>query len=92
MDVGTIGNYARENQKEFHWIFALRGLLFDSSLDLSSIVESFTPINQTPQGETETVIFNALSALLRANFGEIVGEEDEDEWDDEDFFALFGRD
>lgn len=72
----------------------LRGLLFDSTLDLSSIVESFSPLNKAPQGDTETAIFKAMSGLLRANFSEIIGEDGDDfgdEWDEEDFIEILGH-
>ncbi|MBC7531979.1 MAG: hypothetical protein H7318_10405 [Oligoflexus sp.] len=62
----------------------IRSFFFDETLDLSTLLGPFLPMNAKPQNEIETFLFNSLSALLRQNFMAIV----DGDYDEDDEFAI----
>ncbi len=75
-----------------------RSLLWDDSLDLSSIIEDFAPLNAEPKNETEAFLFKSLSVLLQQNFREILdpnfdlGGYDYEDFSKADLASPFGQD
>lgn len=60
-----------------------RNILFDDSLDIGSLSAPYAPLNAKPQEESEIIIFQALSALLRENFSEIINRDFNDIGDED---------